>query len=231
MRVALLTREYPPEVYGGAGVHVEYLARALAGLADVTVHCQGAPRDTAVAHQPWQELRDQVLRVFSADLSMADAVGDADIVHSHTWYAGLAGHLASLRYGIAHVVARIYDPRRAEIYQRLGIPTVATVAWTIEQVTRKLFPGRSVSEWTDPTGQVSLVERALPDSWCGRKLSAIEQQTGARIVAVVRGNQSVLPPAELLGQEGDVLYLAVDRSSGESLNECLGTAQLQAAER
>lgn len=121
MKVALLTREYPPEVYGGAGVHVEYLARALAGLADVTVHCQGAPRDTAVAHQPWDKLSDQVLRVFSADLSMADAVADAGVVHSHTWYANLAGHLASLRYGIPHVVTtHSLEPLRPWKAEQLG---------------------------------------------------------------------------------------------------------------
>jgi starch synthase len=121
MRVALLTREYPPEVYGGAGVHVEYLARALAGLVDVTVHCQGAPRDTAVAHQPWENLDDQVLRVFSADLSMADAVGGADVLHSHTWYANLAGHLASLRYGIPHVItAHSLEPLRPWKAVQLG---------------------------------------------------------------------------------------------------------------
>ena len=102
MKVSLLTREYPPEVYGGAGVHVEYLARALAasGLVDLTVHCEGADRAGAVAHQPWDRLSDPVLRVFSEDLSMADQVSDAAVVHSHTWYANLAGHLASLRYGI-----------------------------------------------------------------------------------------------------------------------------------
>ena len=121
MRVALLTREYPPEVYGGAGVHVEYLARALDGLVDVTVHCQGAPRDTAVAHQSWERLNDPVLRVFSADLSMADAVAGADVVHSHTWYANLAGHLASLRYGIPHVVTtHSLEPLRPWKAEQLG---------------------------------------------------------------------------------------------------------------
>ena len=104
LKIALLTREYPPEVYGGAGVHVEYLARALAPLVDLTVHCMGADRPGAVAHQPWDELKDQVLRFFSADLSMADGVAGADVVHSHTWYANLAGHLASLLYGIPHVM-------------------------------------------------------------------------------------------------------------------------------
>jgi len=121
MRVALLTREYPPEVYGGAGVHVEYLARELARLVDLTVHCQGEDRPDAVAHQPWPELHDSVLRTFSADLSMADAVGDADLVHSHTWYANLAGHLASLRYGIPHVMTmHSLEPLRPWKAEQLG---------------------------------------------------------------------------------------------------------------
>ena len=121
MKVALLTREYPPEVYGGAGVHVEYLARSLAGLVDLTVHCQGADRPGAVAHHPWGALKDQVLRVFSTDLAMADAVADADLVHSHTWYADLAGHLASLRWGIPHVVTmHSLEPLRPWKAEQLG---------------------------------------------------------------------------------------------------------------
>src|SRR6185437_2320916 len=121
VKVALLTREYPPEVYGGAGVHVEYLARALARLVDLTVHCQGAPRDTAVAHQAWPILHDAALRVFSADLSMADAVAGADLVHSHTWYANLAGHLASLLHGIPHVATvHSLEPLRPWKAEQLG---------------------------------------------------------------------------------------------------------------
>ena len=121
LKVALLTREYPPEVYGGAGVHVEYLARALSGLVDLTVHCQGAPRDTAVAHQPWAALKDTVLRVFSADLAMADSVSGADLVHSHTWYANLAGYLASQLYGIPHVATvHSLEPLRPWKAEQLG---------------------------------------------------------------------------------------------------------------
>ena len=121
VKVALLTREYPPEVYGGAGVHVEYLARALSGLVDLTVHCQGAPRDTAVAHQAWPVLHDAALKVFSADLSMADAVAGADLVHSHTWYANLAGHLASLLHGIPHVATvHSLEPLRPWKAEQLG---------------------------------------------------------------------------------------------------------------
>ena len=121
MKVALLTREYPPEVYGGAGVHVEYLSRFLAPLADLTVHCQGAARESAVAHQPWDALQDQVLQIFSTDLAMANAVADADLVHSHTWYANLAGHLAALRYGIPHVVTtHSLEPLRPWKAEQLG---------------------------------------------------------------------------------------------------------------
>ena len=114
MRVAVLTREYPPEVYGGAGVHVEYLTRELAGLVDVTVHCWGAERAAsdglppAVAHRSWEALSGKAphlaaLQAVSIDLTMAAAVEDADIVHSHTWYANFAGHLARLLYGHPHV--------------------------------------------------------------------------------------------------------------------------------
>ena len=122
MRVSLLTREWPPEIYGGAGVHVEYLARALAPLVELTVHCQGGgDRVGAVAHPSWEALSDAVLRVFSADLSMADAVSDAELVHSHTWYANLAGHLASLRYGIPHVATvHSLEPLRPWKAEQLG---------------------------------------------------------------------------------------------------------------
>jgi starch synthase len=106
LRVALLTREYPPEVYGGAGVHVTYLARELAPLVDLTVHCQGIDRPDAVAHRPWGLLGDanQALQIISTDLAMTAATGSAQLVHSHTWYANLGGHLASLLYGIPHVM-------------------------------------------------------------------------------------------------------------------------------
>ncbi len=123
LRVALLTREYPPEVYGGAGVHVSYLARELARLVDLTVHCQGADRPGAVAHRPWDLLAvaNQALRTISTDLSMTAAVGSADLVHSHTWYANLAGHLAGLLYGVPHVVTmHSLEPLRPWKAEQLG---------------------------------------------------------------------------------------------------------------
>ena len=128
LRVALLTREYPPEVYGGGGVHVEYLARELARLTELTVHCQGADRAGAVAHRPWPLLEQAnfALQTISTDLSMTAAIGPpggagADLVHSHTWYANLAGHLAALLYGVPHVVTvHSLEPLRPWKAEQLG---------------------------------------------------------------------------------------------------------------
>lgn len=123
VNVALLTREYPPEVYGGAGVHVEYLARELRDLVNLTVHCQGADRPGAIAHRPWELLEDAnaALQVVSADLSMAAAVASADVVHSHTWYANLAGHLAATLYGSPHVMTvHSLEPLRPWKSEQLG---------------------------------------------------------------------------------------------------------------
>jgi starch synthase len=124
MRVGLLTREYPPEVYGGAGVHVDFLSRSLRGLVDLDVHCMGAPRDNATAHA----LKDarlgdasSALHVFAADLEMTAGVAGADLVHSHTWYANLAGHLAKLLYDIPHVItAHSLEPLRPWKAEQLG---------------------------------------------------------------------------------------------------------------
>jgi alpha-maltose-1-phosphate synthase len=123
LKVALLTREYPPEVYGGAGVHVTYLARELAGLVDLTVHCQGADRPDAVAHRPWDLLSgtNQALQTVSTDLAMTAGAEGAGLVHSHTWYANLGGHLASLLYGIPHVVTmHSLEPLRPWKAEQLG---------------------------------------------------------------------------------------------------------------
>jgi len=123
LTVALLTREYPPDVYGGAGVHVEYLARELSGLVSLTVHCQGAARPGAIAHQPWERLAgaNQALQTISADVSMASAAAAADVVHSHTWYANLGGHLAALLSGAPHVVTvHSLEPLRPWKAEQLG---------------------------------------------------------------------------------------------------------------
>jgi starch synthase len=123
LKVALLTREYPPEVYGGAGVHVEYLARELAPFVDLTVHCQGKPRSNAVAHSPWSLLSEAnfALQTLSTDLSMTAALSGCQLAHSHTWYANMAGHLASLLYGMPHVVTtHSLEPQRPWKAEQLG---------------------------------------------------------------------------------------------------------------
>lgn len=124
VRVGLLTREYPPDVYGGAGVHVEFLARELRSLVDLDVHCWGEGRaEGVVRHRPWSALdgANDALRTFSVDLSVAAAVEGRELVHSHTWYANLAGHLAKLLYGIPHVMtAHSLEPLRPWKAEQLG---------------------------------------------------------------------------------------------------------------
>ncbi len=124
MRAAVLTREYPPDVYGGAGVHVDFLVRELRTLLDVDVHCMGEPREGATAHSeldPRLTGANPALSILSADLSIAAAVADADLVHSHTWYANLAGHFAKLLYGVPHVVtAHSLEPLRPWKAEQLG---------------------------------------------------------------------------------------------------------------
>ncbi|MFF4585061.1 glycogen synthase [Streptomyces sp. NPDC001388] len=128
MRVGLLTREYPPDVYGGAGVHVEFLARELRRLVDLDVHCwgEGSLRERAEGvrrHRPWSALdgANDALRTFSVDLAMAAGLEGRELVHSHTWYANLAGLLAQQLHGIPHVVtAHSLEPLRPWKAEQLG---------------------------------------------------------------------------------------------------------------
>ncbi|MGW4679187.1 glycogen synthase [Micromonospora taraxaci] len=125
LRVDLLTREYPPEVYGGAGVHVEYLARELRRLTDVRVHCFGQPRTepgvTAYPEPPGLTGANAALRTMGVDLEMAAGTAGSDVVHSHTWYANLAGHTAKLLHGVPHVVtAHSLEPLRPWKAEQLG---------------------------------------------------------------------------------------------------------------
>ena len=125
MRVDVITREYPPEVYGGAGVHVAELVAALRPDVDVMVRCFGLPRDEADVHAylvpPQLTTANPALATLGVDLQMAQDVGGADIVHSHTWYANAAGHLAKLLHGIPHVVtAHSLEPLRPWKAEQLG---------------------------------------------------------------------------------------------------------------
>jgi len=125
VRVALLTREFPPEVYGGAGVHTGYLARELSRRVDLCVHAFGDPRaDPGVrSHRAWEELAgaNSALRVMSVDLRLAAGARGADLVHSHTWYANFGGHLAKLLYGVPHVMTmHSLEPLRPWKAEQLG---------------------------------------------------------------------------------------------------------------
>jgi len=124
MRVAILTREFPPDVYGGAGVHVDFLVRELRKLIEVDVQCMGEPREGATAHSeddPRLAGANAALRILSADLSMTAALSQADLVHSHTWYANMAGHWSKLLYDVPHVVtAHSLEPQRPWKAEQLG---------------------------------------------------------------------------------------------------------------
>jgi trk system potassium uptake protein len=133
----------------------------------------------------------------------------------------LTARIAKETYLVPNVVARIYDPRRAVIYRRLGIPTVATVTWTVDQVVRRLLPERSVTEWSTPHGEIVMVERALPAAWVGYRLDGVEVTGRVRLVALTRAGKSVLPKPGIVGQEGDVLYLSVAEGALDELSALL----------
>jgi trk system potassium uptake protein TrkA len=133
----------------------------------------------------------------------------------------LCARIARENYAIANVVARIYDPRRAEIYQRLGIPTVATVTWTIDQVRRWLLPLEETVSWSDASATLHIIEQPLPANWAGRKLSGLEVPGQVKVVGVNRAGVVRLDPEALVGQERDLLQLAVIAGAEELLKERL----------
>jgi trk system potassium uptake protein len=143
----------------------------------------------------------------------------------------LTARIARETYEIPNVVARIYDPRRAQIYLRLGIPTVATVAWTIDQVRRRLLPDEAAAEWSDPTGAPSLVTRDLPEKWAGKRLGDLSVPGEVTLVAVVRAGVARLDVADMVGQDGDVLHLLVSRAALDRLRSRLGAHDASHAPR
>jgi trk system potassium uptake protein TrkA len=122
----------------------------------------------------------------------------------------IAARVVRESFGVNRVVARIYDPRRAEVYQRLGIPTVATVRWTADQMLRKLLPEGAAPLWRDPTGTIVLAEVAYDDHWLGEKVTALEEAARTRIAFISRLGEAMLPSPATVLQEGDELYLVTD---------------------
>ena len=121
----------------------------------------------------------------------------------------LAARAARNLHGVRTVVARIYDPKRAEVYERLGIATVATARWTKNQMLARLIPGHSEREYQDASGAISLVAFSVDPSWVSTPLTEVEQVTGSRLAFVSRGFEGVLPSPDYRIQEGDVLHVAV----------------------
>jgi trk system potassium uptake protein TrkA len=117
----------------------------------------------------------------------------------------ISARVARETFGVENVVARIYDHRRAEVYQRLGIPTVATVRWTADQILHRLVPESSQPLWRDPTGELVLAETRVTPDWIGVRLTAFEATVQARAAYVSRLGEALLPDAETVIQEGDVI--------------------------
>ncbi len=121
----------------------------------------------------------------------------------------LAARVARETYGVKNVVARIYDPGRAEIYQRLGIPTVATVLWTSDQILRRLLPEGSRSEWRDASGIIQLCEMHVDSSWYGNPVARIENITPARVAFITRLGEGLVPDEHTVLQDGDLVHVIV----------------------
>jgi trk system potassium uptake protein TrkA len=122
----------------------------------------------------------------------------------------IAARVARETFGVDNVVARIYDANRAAVYQKLGIPTVATVRWTADQVIRRLIPEGLLSEWRDPSGRIVLAEVALSPEWVGTKITALEQATASRVALLTRLGDGMLPDSSTLIQEGDLVHFALE---------------------
>jgi trk system potassium uptake protein TrkA len=124
----------------------------------------------------------------------------------------IAARVARETFGVENVVARIYDPRRAEVYSRLGIPTVATVRWTADSILRRILPDGGRSEWTDPTGHLALCEISYDTSWVGHSVGQIQEAAeGTRVAFITRYGEAVLPTRETALQDGDQLHMIVIR--------------------
>jgi trk system potassium uptake protein TrkA len=123
----------------------------------------------------------------------------------------ISARVARETFAVEHVVARIYDPKRAEVYQRLGIPTVATVRWTADQMLRLLLPFAVVSQWTDPSGKITLAEIAVNRTWVGHRVNELEDASGAQVALMTRLGDGQLVEAKTVIQEGDLFHFLVPK--------------------
>lgn len=146
---------------------------------------------------------------FDRDTLLEAGIEDADALAAVTNGDNsniLTARVARETFQVAHVAARIYDPRRAVIYERLGITTVATVSWTTDQVLRRVLPGEHHADWIDPSGRIGLVELALPDAWAGKPLEGLDLPGSYWLVGITRLGKAQLTTDKVVGQEGDRLH-------------------------
>jgi trk system potassium uptake protein TrkA len=136
----------------------------------------------------------------------------------------ISARVARETFGVDNVVARIYDSRRAEVYQRLGIPTVATVRWTADQILRRILPEGAEPLWRDPTGTVVLAEVACNPSWIGTTTADLERAVGARVAFINRMGEALLPKEDTVVQEGDILHVMAAAGDMDRINKVLSAA-------
>jgi trk system potassium uptake protein TrkA len=136
----------------------------------------------------------------------------------------VSARVARETFGVPRVVARIYDPRRAEIYQRLGIPTVATVRWSAHQVLRQLLPGGVHEDYRDPSGHIVLAQMHVNPAWVGLGLRRLEQENSVRVAFVTRLGEGILPRSDSVLQDGDLLHVLVPESDAGRAERSLARA-------
>jgi trk/ktr system potassium uptake protein len=158
-----------------------------------------------------------------------DVLVEAGIEHASAFVAVSSGdnsnvisaRVARETFGIENVVARIYDPRRAEVYQRLGIPTVATVRWTADQMLRRLLPEGAEPLWRDPSGTVVLAELQVDTAWVGEKVSALEEAVKTRVAFLTRMGEAIVPEAETVIQDGDIVHAIAHPDDLDRINDAV----------
>lgn len=136
----------------------------------------------------------------------------------------LVARVARETFGVDRVIARIYDPRRAKIYERLGVPTIATAEWATERVLQRILPNRPNAEWIDPSAKVMLIERSVPPVWAGRKVGQLDLAGHARVSAITRLGEGTVAGPDTVLQENDVVHVMVSGGSLERFDQHLNPA-------
>ena len=133
----------------------------------------------------------------------------------------LAARVARETFGVSTVVARIYDPRRAEVYQRLGIPTVASVPWQTDQILRSILPGHDADEWSDASGLITLAQLPLSSRWVGERYTRVEREAGIRVAFITRLGKGMVTNADSVVQDGDTVHVVLTQDSREQATTVL----------